>query len=80
VIALIRGSKTRDDARVGLMGQFGMTEIQAKAVLELQLQRLTSLERQKIVDDLKELKILIADLKDTPRPARTPSTPSLATS
>jgi len=64
VIKLIRSSKTRDDARVGLMGQFGMTEIQAKAVLELQLQRLTSLERQKIVDDLKELKILIADLKD----------------
>jgi DNA gyrase subunit A len=64
VIALIRASKTRDDARVGLMGQFGMTEIQAKAVLELQLQRLTSLERQKIVDELKELKVLIADLKD----------------
>ena len=64
VIKLIRASKTRDDARVGLMGQFGMTEIQARAVLELQLQRLTSLERQKIVDDLKELKILIADLKD----------------
>jgi DNA gyrase subunit A len=64
VIALIRSSKTRDDARVGLMGQFGMTEIQAKAVLELQLQRLTGLERQKIVDDLKALRILIADLKD----------------
>jgi DNA gyrase subunit A len=64
VIALIRSSKTRDEARVGLMGQFGMTEIQAKAVLELQLQRLTGLERQKIVEDLKELRILIADLKD----------------
>jgi DNA gyrase subunit A len=64
VIKLIRASKTRDDARVGLMGTFGMTEIQAKAVLELQLQRLTSLERQKIVDELSELKILIADLKD----------------
>jgi DNA gyrase subunit A len=71
VIALIRASKSRDDARVGLMGQFGMTDIQARAVLELQLQRLTSLERQKIVDDLKALKILIADLKDIlAKPAR----------
>jgi DNA gyrase subunit A len=64
VIALIRGSKTRDEAHAGLMGRFGMSEIQSKAVLELQLQRLTGLERQKIVDELSEMKALIADLRD----------------
>jgi DNA gyrase subunit A len=64
VIALIRASKTRDEARLGLIARFGMSEIQAKAVLELQLQRLTALERQKILDELAALRILIADLKD----------------
>jgi DNA gyrase subunit A len=64
VITLIRASKTRDEARTGLITRFGMSEIQAKAVLELQLQRLTALERQKILDELAQLRILIADLKD----------------
>jgi DNA gyrase subunit A len=64
VIALIRGSKTPAEARVGLVSRYGMTEIQAEEVLKLQLQRLTGLERQKIVDELKEIKALIADLRD----------------
>ncbi|MCL4817528.1 MAG: DNA gyrase subunit A [Vicinamibacteria bacterium] len=64
VIALIRGSKTPAEAHAGLVARFGLTEIQADAILELQLQRLTGLERQKIVDELAELKVLIADLKD----------------
>jgi DNA gyrase subunit A len=64
VISLIRSSRTPEVARTGLIEQFGMSEIQAKAVLDLQLQRLTGLERQKIVDELAEIKILIADLKD----------------
>ncbi|HET7292605.1 MAG TPA: DNA gyrase subunit A [Vicinamibacteria bacterium] len=64
VIALIRAAKTRDEAQAGLTARFAMSEIQAKAVLELQLQRLTGLERQKIVDELRQTEALIADLKD----------------
>ncbi|MET0554489.1 MAG: DNA gyrase subunit A, partial [Vicinamibacteria bacterium] len=64
VIKLIRSSKNPEEARVGLISRFGMSEIQAKAVLDLQLQRLTNMERQKIVDELAEIRILIADLKD----------------
>ena len=64
VIALIRGSKTPAEAKLGLVGRFAMTDIQADEVLKLQLQRLTGLERQKIVDELKELRVTIADLKD----------------
>jgi DNA gyrase subunit A len=55
VIALIRGSKTVVEARDGLMGQFGLTQIQAQAILDMQLQRLTGLERQKILDELADL-------------------------
>src|SRR5207247_2825240 len=64
VITLIREAKTPPEARTGLSARFGMTEIQADEVLKLQLQRLTGLERQKIVDELKEIRILIADLRD----------------
>jgi DNA gyrase subunit A len=64
VIALIRAARTPGEARAGLMGQFGLSEIQAEAILEMQLQRLTGLERQKVVDELKEIRLLIADLKD----------------
>ncbi len=64
VIALIRAAANRDVARAGLVERFAMTEIQANAVLDLQLHRLTNLERQKIVDELQELRALIADLKD----------------
>lgn len=55
VIALIRASKTVPEARDGLMGAFGLTQIQAQAILDMQLQRLTGLERQKILDELAEL-------------------------
>ena len=51
VIALIRGSKTPPEARDGLMREFGLTQIQAQAILDMQLQRLTGLERQKILDE-----------------------------
>jgi DNA gyrase subunit A len=55
VITLIRGSKTVPEAREGLMTQFGLSQIQSQAILDMQLQRLTGLERQKIVDELAEL-------------------------
>jgi len=64
VIALIREAKTPAEARSGLMARFSLSQLQADAILEMQLQRLTGLERQKIVDELKEIKVLIADLKD----------------
>ncbi|MEK7879413.1 MAG: DNA gyrase subunit A, partial [candidate division NC10 bacterium] len=64
VIALIRGAKTPEEARVGLMAEFGLSELQARAILEMQLQRLTGLERQKVLDELLEIRIQIADLKD----------------
>src|SRR5713101_3682939 len=55
VIALIRGSKTVAEAREGLMTQFALSQIQSQAILDMQLQRLTGLERQKILDELAEL-------------------------
>jgi DNA gyrase subunit A len=55
VIKLIRGSKTVPEARDGLMTNFGLTQIQSQAILDMQLQRLTGLERQKILDELAEL-------------------------
>ena len=55
VIKLIRGSKTDDIAREGLMSKFGLTEIQANAILEMKLRRLTGLEREKIEEELAEL-------------------------
>jgi DNA gyrase subunit A len=55
VIALIRGSKTVPEARDGLMTQFGLSQIQSQAILDMQLQRLTGLEREKILDELAEL-------------------------
>jgi DNA gyrase subunit A len=63
VIALIRGSKTTVEARDGLVAGFGLTVIQAQAILEMQLQRLTGLERQKILDELAELMALIEKLR-----------------
>jgi len=63
VIALIRGSKTVDDARDGLMSKFGLSEIQAKAILELRLQKLTGLERDKIKAEFNELMEQIAYFK-----------------
>ncbi len=55
VIKLIRGSKSPAEARDGLMRQFALSQVQAQAILDMQLQRLTGLERQKIVDELVEL-------------------------
>ncbi len=63
VISLIRNSSTPDLAKDGLITQFGMTEIQAKAVLELRLQRLTGMEINKIVEEHAELMKLIAHLQ-----------------
>jgi DNA gyrase subunit A len=64
VIALIRAAKTPPEAKAGLVDQFGLSERQAEAILEMQLQRLTGLERQKIADELKEKRELIARLKE----------------
>jgi DNA gyrase subunit A len=63
VIALIRGSETVEIARNGLMSQFNMSEKQAQAILDMRLQRLTGLERQKIEDEYQALLELIAELK-----------------
>jgi DNA gyrase subunit A len=64
VIKLIRASSTPDIAKDGLIANFGMSEIQAKAVLELRLQRLTGMEREKIREEHTEVMKLIARLKD----------------
>jgi DNA gyrase subunit A len=64
VIALIRAARTPEIARQGLLARFALSEIQADEILKLQLQRLTGLERQKIVDELAELVLRIADLRD----------------
>src|SRR5579885_634756 len=61
VIKLIRASKTPADARVGLIAGFDMTDIQARAILDLQLQRLTGLEREKILEELAEVRRKIAE-------------------
>ena len=63
VIALIRASRTAQDARDGLMQRFGLTERQAQAILDMRLQRLTGLERDKIEAEYAELQKLIAYYK-----------------
>ncbi|MBU2649492.1 MAG: DNA topoisomerase 4 subunit A, partial [Bacteroidetes bacterium] len=55
VIALIRGSRTPEEAKIGLIETFGLTEIQARAILDMRLQRLTGLEREKIREEYEEL-------------------------
>ncbi len=64
VIALIKKSKDPDEARIGLMKRFKLSEKQAQAILDMRLQRLTGLEIQKILDELKEVLALIEYLKD----------------
>ena len=64
VIALIKKSRDPDEARNGLMKRFKLSEKQAQAILDMRLQRLTGLEIQKILDELKEVIALIAHLKD----------------
>ena len=61
VIALIRRSPTVEDARDGLIDLLGVDEVQARAILDLQLRRLAALERQKIMDEASELEMKIAD-------------------
>jgi DNA gyrase subunit A len=64
VIALIRASRTPDEAREGLMSSFELSEIQSKAILELRLQRLTGMERDKIKEEYDEIMKLINHLKE----------------
>ena len=64
VIALIRASRTAQDARDGLMSRFGLTERQAQAIMDMRLQRLTGLERDKIEAEYAELQKLIAYYKE----------------
>ncbi len=63
VISLIRSAKNPADAREGLMASFGLSQIQSQAILDMQLQRLTGLERQKILDELAEILQTISRLK-----------------
>ncbi|MBL1073246.1 DNA gyrase subunit A [Nocardia sp. 2] len=64
VIALIRRSADTETARTGLMQLLDIDEIQATAILDMQLRRLSALERQKILDELAKIEAEIADLKD----------------
>src|SRR6202048_4579262 len=64
VIALIRASETVDIARAGLIDLLDIDDIQAQAILDMQLRRLAALERQRIVDDLAKIETEIADLED----------------
>ena len=63
VIRIIRGSKDANEARESLMNKFAFTEIQAKAILDMRLQRLTGLERDKIDNEYNELMLLIEELR-----------------
>ena len=64
VIALIRNSRDPETAKSGLMEKFQLSEIQAKAILDMRLQRLTGLERDKIQQEYEEVQALIKDLKE----------------
>ncbi|MEX2013431.1 MAG: DNA gyrase subunit A [Parcubacteria group bacterium] len=64
VIKLIRASSSVDDARVGLMKDFKLSELQANAILEMRLQKLAGLERQKVLDELKEVQAFIKEMKE----------------
>ena len=64
VVQLIRQAADPTSARDGLMTEFGLSEIQAKAILEMRLQRLTGLERKKIIEDLEETRKRIKELQN----------------
>jgi DNA gyrase subunit A len=64
IIKIIRASKNSDDARSSLMERFGFTDVQAQAILDMQLRRLAALERQKIEDEYNAVMATIADLID----------------
>ena len=63
IIALIRSSQTGEEAKQGLIDQFNLSERQAQAILDMRLQRLTGLERDKIEEEYQELQKLIAELR-----------------
>lgn len=63
IIKLIRASQTPEEARNGLISSFNLTEIQARAILDMRLQKLTGLEREKIKNDYEALQVLIGELK-----------------
>lgn len=64
IIEMIRASKTPEEARIGLMERFELTEVQARAILDMRLQKLTGLEREKIKTEYEELMELIKELKE----------------
>jgi DNA gyrase subunit A len=64
IIKLIRSSKATDEAKQGLVTQFKFSELQAQAILDMQLRRLAALERQKIIDEYEEIIKLIAELEE----------------
>src|SRR4029078_12179091 len=64
VIALIRRAPSAEESKAGLMALLDVDEIQAIAILDMQLRRLAALERQKIIDELAEIEKIIADLRD----------------
>lgn len=63
VIALIRGSRNAEEAKEGLINRFALTDLQAQAILDMRLQRLTGLEREKIINEYNELLVKIAEYK-----------------
>ncbi|HUE88626.1 MAG TPA: DNA gyrase subunit A [Vicinamibacterales bacterium] len=64
VITLIRSARNPPEAKTGLITQFGLSDVQSQAILDMQLQRLTGLERKKILDELADLVTLIASLRE----------------
>lgn len=64
IVALIKKSKSPDEARIGLIEKFSFSDVQAQAILDMRLQRLTGLERDKLDNELKELKKFIKYLQD----------------
>lgn len=64
IIKLIRASKSTEEAKSGLMGQFKFSDLQSQAILDMQLRRLAALERQKIIDEYEEIIKLIAELEE----------------
>ena len=64
LVQLLKKAKNDEEALKEMMERYKLTEIQGKAILEMRLRRLTGLEREKIIEELKELEALIADLKD----------------
>ena len=64
VIKLIRASSSVDDARTGLMAEFKLSALQASAILEMKLQKLAGLEREKVENELKEVQVFIKEMKE----------------